>query len=244
MKQLVIVIVLCLSMLSSGCEDVDVLLVADAGIDAITAATLSDEAVIGLAIEASQLSDRQNAVAASQNRHAKRLRKLTEQYVEQDGFVFDLKVYTISEINAFAMADGTIRIYSGLMDMMDDGELLFVVGHEMGHVVKDHVRKKIRMAYAGRAVRKGAASINNEIGDIARSQLGGFAEKLFNAQFSQHEEREADDYGLVFLKNTGYDGKAAVSALRKLATLSSGHSFLSSHPAPGQRAERLAAQLK
>ena len=41
----------------------------------------------------------------------------------------------------------------------------------------------------GRAVRKGAASLNNEVGDIARSQFSGFAEKLLNAQFSQHEER-------------------------------------------------------
>ncbi|GAB6194482.1 M48 family metalloprotease [Desulfocastanea catecholica] len=45
------------------------------------------------------------------------------------------------------------------MDMMDDGELLFVIGHEVGHVLKDHVRKKIRLSYAGWAVRKGAAFI-------------------------------------------------------------------------------------
>ena len=32
------------------------------------------------------------------------------------------------------MADGTIRVYSGLMDLMTDDELLFVIGHEMGHV--------------------------------------------------------------------------------------------------------------
>jgi putative metalloprotease len=36
------------------------------------------------------------------------------------------------------MADGSIRIYSGLMEMMDEGELLFVLGHEMGHVVEKH----------------------------------------------------------------------------------------------------------
>ena len=47
------------------------------------------------------------------------------------------------------MADGTIRIYSGLMDIMDDRELLFVIGHEAGHVVKDHVRRKVQLAYAG-----------------------------------------------------------------------------------------------
>jgi metalloprotease len=243
MKQFLTIIIVCLTLLASGCDDVDVALVADASMDAIKAVSLTDEAVIGLAREAAQVADKQNRIASKENRYSQRLNKLTKHYGEQDGIVFNFKVYVNSEINAFAMADGTIRIYSGLMDMMGNGELVFVVGHEMGHVVKDHVRKKIRLAYASRAVRKGAASINNEIGYIARSQLGGFVEKLLNAQFSQQEEREADDYGLMFLGNTGYELESAVSALKKLSTLDSNHNFLSSHPAPEKRANRLKAQL-
>ena len=98
------------------------------------------------------------------------------------------------------MADGTIRIYAGLMDLLDDGELLFVVGHEMGHMAKEHIRKKIRLAYAASAVRKGIASQGGAAGDVAGSLLGGLAEALLNAQFSQLEEKEADDAGLAFLK--------------------------------------------
>jgi putative metalloprotease len=244
MKRLTLLFLLCLSLLTSGCEDVDLFLVTEAGIDAVKAVVLSDETVRELAAQTAQFSDSQNKIAASENNYSQRLKKLTDQHVKQDGLVFNFKVYETPEINAFAMADGTIRIYSGLMNMMDDGELLFVIGHEVGHVMKDHVRKKIRLAYAGRAVRKGAASMNNEVGDIVRSQIGGFAEKLLNAQFSQKEEREADDYGLAFLIDTGHESEAAVSALRKLATLGNNHSFLSSHPAPGKRAKRLAAQLK
>ena len=111
-------------------------------------------------------------------------------------------------------------------------------------MVKGHSRKKIRIAYASRAIRKGAASINNEVGFIARSQIDGFTEKLLKAQYSQKEEREADDYGLLFLKNAGHDPTAAASALHKLAGSSSSHSFLSSHPAPEKRANRLLAQLQ
>lgn len=234
----------CLSLLTSGCEDVDVMLATQAGVDAIKAVILTDEAVKELAVQAAQVSDSQNQIAASQDSYAQRLQRLTAQHTDSDGYVFDFKVYITPEINAFTMADGTIRIYSGLMDMMDDSELLFVIGHEVGHVVKDHLRKKIRLAYAGQAVRKGAASINNEVGNIARSQVGGFVEKLLNAQFSQQEEREADDYGLVFLTNSGHEPKGAISALRKLATLGNNHTFLSSHPAPGKRANRLEGQLK
>lgn len=244
MKRITILFLIFLSLLTSGCEDVDVMLAANAGMDAIKAATLSDEAVRDMAMQAALFSDSQNKIAANENKYHLRLKNLTDLYGKQDGYVFNFKVYLAPEINAFAMADGTIRIYSGLMDMMDNGELLFVIGHEMGHVVKKHVQKKIRVAYAGQAVRKGAASIHNEIGTIARSQLGGFAEKLLNAQFSQQEEREADDYGLVFLNNTGIESQAAISALRKLATLGNNHTFLSSHPAPEERADRLEYKLK
>jgi putative metalloprotease len=62
---------------------------------------------------------------------------------------------------------------------------------------------------------------------------------LTNAQFSQHEERQADRYGLTFLKVEGYDKNPAISALEKLAVLASGHTFLSSHPDPQARAELL-----
>ena len=54
----------------------------------------------------------------------------------------------------------------------------------------------------------------------------------------------ADDYGLSFLKARGYAPEDAVSALNKLAALGSGHSFLSSHPDPALRAERIMLQIQ
>lgn len=237
MKQIVIAFFF-LAVLA-GCEDTDLRLAAEAGLDAVTAITLSDEAVSKLSADAAGYSDHQNPVAGKTSPYAKRLDRITADCMEKDGVHFNYKVYIDPTINAFAMGDGTIRVYSGLMDMMADDELRFVIGHEMGHIVKRHVRKKMQLAYAASALRKGIASQNNAVGDIARSQLGGFAEKLVNAQFSQQEEREADDYGLMVIKDKGFGPGGAVSALRKLATLSADHSFLSSHPAPDKRADRL-----
>lgn len=74
---------------------------------------------------------------------------------------------------------------------------------------------------------------------IAGSIAGAFVEHIAHAQFSQHEERQADLYGLLFLKQEGYDPKAAISALRKLSTLGGNHTFLSSHPAPLDRITHL-----
>lgn len=235
---------ICFVFLLSGCENTDVTTAVDAGRDAVKAITLSDQDVHDIAAKSAQLADKQHVVAPATNKYAKRLNGLVAQQFQDGNLKFNYAVYISPEVNAFAMADGTIRVYSGLMDMLNDGELRFVIGHEMGHVVKNHIRKKIQLAYAAGAVRKGVSSQNSAAGEIARSVVGDLVESLMNAQFSQLEEKEADDYGLLFLKREKYSTPYAVSALRKIATLSKGHSFLSSHPDPEKRADRLQAQLE
>lgn len=240
----IILLLFVISISLIGCENTDIQLATEAGVDAYKAITLSDHAVADLSQKSSGYMDSQHTIAPVSSKYAKRLLSLVGDLHEQDGFTFNYKVYLKDEVNAFAMADGTIRIYSGLMDMLNDGELRFVVGHEMGHIVKQHMRNKLRLAYASSAVRKGMASQYGTVGNIARSQLGGLVERLMGAQFSQFEEKVADDYGLSFLKAKGYAPENAVSALKKLATLGGGHSFLSSHPDPEFRAERISLQIQ
>ncbi len=232
-------LVVFIPMMFLSCEDTNLLILSEAGMDAVTAVTLSDEDVQNLAMQAAQEADRKNRVAPLDSAYTKRLMRLVANHQVHEGITFNFKVYLTSDINAFAMADGTIRVYSGLMDIMNDEELLFIVGHEIGHVAKKHSRKKVVLAYASSAIRKGLASQENEIGQIARSTIGAFAQKLANAQFSQHEEREADDYGAAFLLDLGFTKKPAITALQKLDRLAQQHNFLSSHPDPASRARRL-----
>lgn len=243
-RSLSVLLFLMLSAALIGCENTDVQLATEAGIDAYKAVTLSDQAVAELAGKSSAYMDGEHSIATDANHYAKRLRALVGDLHKQDGYTFTYKVYLRDEVNAFAMADGSIRIFSGLMDLLDDGELRFVIGHEMGHVVKQHTRKQLRLAYAASAVRKGLAAQEGMAADLARSHLGGLVQQLMGAQFSQLEEKVADDYGLSFLKAQGHALEKAVSALKKLATLGSGHSFLSTHPDPALRAERISLQIQ
>ena len=238
-----LVILFCF-LFTTGCDNTDMLTAIDGGKDAMKAITLSDKDVLAISSRSAEVMDRKNRLAPPDNKYSIRLNRIINQKFQDGDVAFNYGVYMSPEVNAFAMADGSIRIYGGLMDMLTDGELRFVIGHEMGHVMKRHIREKIRLAYATSAVRKGVASQNNAAGEIARSVFGGFAESLINAQFSQLEEKEADDYGLLFLKKKFFEPRDAVSALKKLAGLGKGHSFLSSHPDPDKRAERLQAQLE
>ena len=225
-----------------GCQNIkgmDVGLATSAGLDAFKAATLSDEEVVNEAKKAIQEYDTKNQI--DQGKYAKRLKKLTKDMTNEEGLQLNYKAYLTDEVNAFAMADGSIRVYSGLMDLMEDEELLAVIGHEMGHVKHGHSKKAYQMAYAASAARKGVAAQNTVAGQVAESQLGEIMEKVINAKFSQSEESESDNYALGFMKKHRYNPKSLVSSLKKLGNTGGG--FFSSHPNSQERAARIAAQL-
>ncbi|MCP4696149.1 MAG: M48 family metalloprotease [Gammaproteobacteria bacterium] len=197
-----------------------------------------------MAKQAAKHQDAAHTVALSSNKYSERLRRLSKKYTEVNGVLLNFKVYISDNMNAFVVPDGSVRVFSGLMDLMDDAELMFVVGHEIGHVALGHSKKQTQSAYAARGAGKTTDSQSNTTGNtLAASELGGFAEALINARFSPSEERSSDDYGLKLMKEKGFDTRKAVSALKKLADLEGSHNILSCHPSPGQRATRIRNQL-
>jgi putative metalloprotease len=235
--------------LAGGCQTVGVNDALSIGGKVVPAMTLNDQQMADMARAGIEQSDRENRVAASNSSYQKRLNRLTGSLRSVNGRPLNYKVYLTDEVNAFASPDGSIRVYSGLMDMMDDDELLFVIGHEVGHIAKGHSKQRYRAALLTSAGRQAAASFGGaEVGAIAGSQAGAFLETVVNAQFSQANEREADDYGMATLKRAGQDPNGAVSALNKLAAKSRSGSNLvaqmvSTHPQPASRAARLQKQI-
>lgn len=213
--------------------------------DAAKAATLTDDEVRGYASQMAKQMDQQSRVAPAGDKYAKRLAALTAGAGTEAGMNLNYKVYLTSDINAFAMADGTIRVYSGLMEAMNDDEVRYVIGHEIGHVQAGHSRKRMQTALATSATQKAATSAGGKAGMLAESELGDLMAKVVRAQHSQGNEREADDFALVFMKRHNYNRQGAVSALEKLDKMSGGGKteWTSTHPSPRERADRLRMQI-
>ena len=210
--------------------------------DAYKAYSLTDDDVRTLGKQGIEETDKK-AKIDTKGKYAKRLAKLTAKHVSEDGLKLNFKVYLTNDINAFASPDGSIRVYSGLMDKMSDDELSYVIGHEIGHIKLGHSLAAFKAEYLARATRKGLASTKGGA-NLANSQLGALAEEGFNAQFSQEHERQADDYGLEFNLKYKRKPQGAVTALEKLAAMFGNESSVfASHPAPGDRAARLKEQL-
>ncbi len=213
----------------------------DAGTDAYKAANLSPEEVQRDGKLVADQLDSQNTVAKN-NAYSKRLSKITAKLAHEDGLNLNFKVYMVKDVNAFALPDGSIRVFAGLMDLMTDDEIFFVIGHEIGHVKLGHSADAFRVAYAASAARKGAQAAGGVAGALSSSELGDIGEKFINAQFSQQQELSSDDYGLAMVEKYKHPVKAAESALRKLASLGGGSDMFSSHPDSGKRADRMQGQ--
>lgn len=208
------------------------------------AATLSDDDVKAVAAKASVYQDAKNQVAPKGSKYAKRLAKIVAGLENEDGMQLNFKVYLTNDINAFAMADGTVRVFSGLLDKFTDDEVRFVIGHEVGHVKLGHSKKGLQVAYAASAARSAGSAAGGTAAALSESAVGDISEKLINAQFSQSQESDADAYSLEFMKRHSYNPKAAVSALRKLQEIGGNdHSLFSSHPASGDRADKIEAKI-
>ncbi|QRG79823.1 M48 family metallopeptidase [Citrobacter sp. R56] len=226
----------------TGCQNMDSGGLMTSGSEALQAYSLSDAQIKTLSDQACQEMDGKATIAPASSEYAKRLSKIASALGDNiNGQPVNYKVYMAKDVNAFAMANGCIRVYSGLMDMMTDNEVEAVIGHEMGHVALGHVKKGMQVALGTNAVRVAAASAGGIVGSLSQSQLGDLGEKLVNSQFSQRQESEADDYSYDLLRKRGIDPLGLATSFEKLAKLEAGRqsSMFDDHPASAERAQHI-----
>ncbi|MCR4031025.1 MULTISPECIES: M48 family metalloprotease [Flavobacterium] len=205
--------------------------------------TFSDADAVALAKKAIDEMDANNPVAGPTDGYAIRLNRVFGKHASSEGVTLNYKVYLVKDINAFACADGSVRVFAGLMDIMDDNELLAVIGHEIGHVANHDTRDAIKAAYKKEALLDAASSQSGKFETISKSQLGALGSAMIDSKHSRKQESQADLFSYDFMKKNGYDVNAVESAFRILQKMSEGadSSFMtkmmSSHPDSGKRAD-------
>lgn len=193
-------------------------------------------------------TDAKNRVCGVNDSYTKRLNRIVSGITTVEGTPLNFKVYKTNDINAFACADGSIRVYSGLMDAMTDDEVLGVIGHEIGHVAHEDTKNAFKKALQTSALMDVISSTSSTAAALTDSQVGAIAQNLAQAKYSQSQESNADDYGYDFLKKHGKNPRAMVKAFSKLkqmeeaagGNISNGMAQLfSSHPDINKRIERM-----
>ena len=159
------------------------------------------------------------------------LRVVEEPYASQ---AWEIEVFDMPDANAFAMPGGKIGVYSGLLEVArDQDQLAAVIGHEIAHVTREHqVQQVNRGLVTEGAARMVGASVGMQNEAHLLAQLG------LTLPFSRKHESEADDVGLLYMADAGFDPRASVTLWKNMEEKSGGARpplFLSTHPAPEDR---------
>ncbi|MDE6279450.1 MAG: M48 family metallopeptidase [Paramuribaculum sp.] len=217
------------------------------GVKTAKAVTLTDDQMAAYVKESVDWMDKNNPVSPDDSPYTQRLKKLTEGITQADGIPLNFKVYEVIDVNAFACPDGSVRVFSSLMDIMNDDELMGIIGHEIGHVMKHHSKKAFRTQLLSDAMKDAIASTSNKAAALTESQLGDLGSSLINAKFSQKQEKEADDCGYDFLVANGRNPWGMVMAFEKFLDMEGGATakssyvskMFSSHPETKDRIKRM-----
>ena len=219
-----------------------------AGSKAVQALTITDEQMAQYVRESVDWMDKHNPVTGPDNEYTKRLARLTEGLTSVEGIPLNFKVYDVIDVNAFACPDGSVRVFSSLMDIMTDEELLGVIGHEMGHVAHRDSKKAFKHALLTSALKDAVASTSGVAAALTDSQLGSLGEALASATYSQKQEKAADDFGYEFLKSHDKNPWAMALSFQRLKAMqeeagaqksSKMNQLFSSHPDLDVRIQRM-----
>jgi predicted Zn-dependent protease len=144
-------------------------------------------------------------------------------------------------VNAFCMAGGKMAIYTGMWEQLkaNDDEIAQVMGHEISHALADHTRERMSVARTtdlGVQILGAATGVGNVGGQLMQTA----AVVAIGLPNSRESEAEADQIVIELAARAGYDPKSAVTLWEKMGKIGSRQAeFLSTHPSPEHRAEKL-----
>jgi beta-barrel assembly-enhancing protease len=178
-------------------------------------------------------------------RVGQRLVNAIPQEFQHPEFRYYFKVVNARDINAFALPGGPMYINRGMIEAArTEGEMAGVMAHELSHVALRHG--------TAQATKAQKYSVLAGIGAIAGAIIGGApgaiigqgsqaAVGTYFLKFSREYETEADLLGAQIMARAGYDPRDLANMFRTIQQQggSGGPEFLSSHPNPSNRYERI-----
>jgi predicted Zn-dependent protease len=164
-------------------------------------------------------------------------------------YPYRFKCVNDNAINAFALPGGSIYINRGAIEAADDeAQLAGVMAHEISHVALRHPTNQLtkKSSLEMGLVLAGALMGNSSMGSLLTEAgvKGGMG--LLTLRLSRTDESQADILGTQMLFDSGYDPRALAQFFETLESENKKHpiKFLSDHPNPGNRAERVQEEVR
>jgi beta-barrel assembly-enhancing protease len=164
-------------------------------------------------------------------------------------FRYTFRTVNQKEINAFALPGGPMFINRGMIEAAhDEGEIAGVMAHELGHVVLRHgtaqATKATKYEIGAIAGQVLGAIVGGAAGNII-AQGSNLGISTYFMKFSREYESQADILGVQLMAHAGYNPQSMANMFRTLAEQgNSGPEWLSDHPNPGNREQRMQQEAK
>jgi predicted Zn-dependent protease len=163
------------------------------------------------------------------------------------GWKWETHVLSSKEVNAWCMPGGKIAVYTGLIQTVQptDDELAAVIGHEMGHALREHSREQMSQQLGEQAAVGVLGAVLN-VPQIAVDLAPQLLDLTINLPHSRQDETEADKVGVELAARAGYNPRAALSLWEKMQKVGGSQppKLLSTHPPTADRIKDLSAVIE
>ena len=177
---------------------------------------------------------------------------------ERPALPYRAYLYTDDDPNAAALADGRIYLSTGMVSYLAGrgarvDELAVVLAHELAHTVAQHLVKRYRMLQRQQLVMAlvaaGAAAATRDAGPTTQQagqlavDAAGLLQDVANSGYSQEQELEADQLGIRYVRQAGFEPRAALELLQDFSRFDYPWPFLRTHPYTSVRRDYLERYL-
>lgn len=150
-------------------------------------------------------------------------------------------------VNAFALPGGQVFITAALLGRLNsEAQLAGVLGHEVGHVIGRHGAEHLAKQQLGSALVNAVGIAASDRPENARQAaiLAQAVNQMVNLKYGRDDELESDYLGFQFMTAAGYNPVGIVELMEILNSARGGAGqpeFISTHPNPANRIEKLVA---
>lgn len=199
----------------------------DSAVDKVTKKATDMVSDAALEIGANKASDQiikfldnNNTILSGNDAYATRLKTiLGGDFTQVENKKLDVKVYNIPEANIVTLNNGSVRIYSGMMDMLTDDEIKALIAMQAGHIKTGSIKENLLKAVSGDNLDEMTETQLDKVLSFSGSKIKSIMNEVLQLPYTREQNRATDNYAKKYLKKNRGDSNSYSNLTLKIRQL-------------------------